>query len=179
MINRAIGARTSSSRKATLRFTRLVTAAAGLLSCLACSDSGDDGVANYYLSGRVLDGSTLEPLANAELALSVGSSTRKARSATDGSFSVGPIAPDSDYRISVALEGFDVFAFYGAGLPHLDDLTDRDRALVGDVVMYKDGEVSPAFSVTASSRDARLPLDTASAEVRFVPMRLGTDLRLA
>jgi len=175
LIDLALGARISSTRAATLRFTTLVTAAGALLSCLACSSDKDDGVANYYLSGRVLDGSTLEPLANAELSLSVGNSTSKARSATDGSFSVGPIAPESDYRISAAFEGFDAFAFYGTSLPHLDDATDRDRALVGDVVMYKDGEESPAFSVTASSRDARLPLDTTSAEVRFVPMRLGMD----
>jgi hypothetical protein len=61
---------------------------------LACSDeTNDDGIANYYLSGRVLDGATLEPIAGAEVALSVGGAARVSRSDAGGSFSVGPIAP--------------------------------------------------------------------------------------
>jgi hypothetical protein len=179
LINLRFG--TSTNRSETLRFTTLLSAAGALLSCLACSSDSDNGHANYYLSGRVLDGSTLEPISNAEVSLSVGPSAKKTRSAADGSFSVGPIAPDSDYRISAQLTGFEAFVFYGSHLPHLENFADRDRSLVGDVVLYHEGEKSPAFTITASSRDARLPLDVASAEARFVPTRLGVDpaLRLA
>lgn len=151
-------------------------AAAALLSTLACSsDSKDDGVANYYLSGRVLDGSTLAPVGGAEVSLSVGNASRVTRSEEDGSFSVGPIAPDSDYRIEAQIDGFDSFAFYGVRLPSLDDEKDRDRALVGDVLLYRSGDSTPAFTITAASRDARLPLDASSAEVRFLPVRMGSD----
>jgi hypothetical protein len=165
----------SNTRSAALRSTTLLCAAGALLSSLACSSDDSDGHPNYYLSGRVLDGSTLEPIANAEVSLSVGKSAKQTKSKADGSFSVGPIAPDSDYRISAHLTGFGDFAFYGSQLPHLDNFIDRDRALVGDVVLYKDDQQSPAFTINASSRDARLPLDVASAEARFVPIRLGTD----
>jgi hypothetical protein len=151
-------------------------AAGALLACLACSDeSSDDGIANYYLSGRVLDGSTLEPLADAELSLSVGESVRTARADALGAFSVGPITPGSDYRISAQLEHFDAFAFYGSRLPELDAATGRDRALVGDVVLYRTGQGTPEFTITASSRDQRLAIDTSSAEVRFVPAPVGMD----
>lgn len=161
---------------AALRSTRLLCAAGALLACLACSeDSKDDGIANYYLSGRVLDGSTLAPVPEAEVSLSVGQTSKKVRSKPDGSFSLGPIAPESDYRISAQVAGFDTFAFYGARLPHLDDERDRDHAVVGDVVLYRTGEQSPAFTISASSRDARMPLDASSAEVRFLPARLGMD----
>ena len=160
---------------ASLRSTTLLCAAGALLSCLACSSDSNDGHPNYYLSGRVLDGSTLEPIANAPVSLNVGNSSKQTRSKADGSFSVGPIAPDSDYRISAQLTGYGDFAFYGNQLPHLENFIDRDRALVGDVVLYKDDQKSPAFTINASSRDARLPLDTASAEARFLPVRLGTD----
>jgi hypothetical protein len=161
-------------RLGSFRSTSLCAAAA-LLSCLACSDeTNDDGIANYYLSGRVLDGATLEPIAGAEVALSVGGAARVSRSDAGGSFSVGPIAPESDYRIEARVEGFDAFAFYGSRLPQLDN-EQRDRALAGDVVLYQSGVSTPAFSIAASSRDARLPLDGSSSEVRFMPMRLGTD----
>lgn len=167
---------TLNRRCAALRSTTLLSAAAALLTCLGCSDdSKDDGIANYYLSGRVLDGSTLEAIPDAEILLSVGQTKKKASSSADGSFSVGPIAPESDYRISAQLPGFDAFAFYGSRLPHLDDATDRDHAVVGDVVLYRSGQQSPAFAITAASRDARMPLDTSSAEVRFLPTRLGVD----
>ncbi len=157
-----------------LRSTSLCAAAA-LLACLACSDENtDDGIANYYLSGRVLDGATLEPIDGADVALSVGGAARVSRSNADGSFSVGPISPESDYRIEAHVEGFDAFAFYGSRLPQLDN-EQRDRALAGDVVLYASGASTPSFSIAASSRDARLPLDTSSAEVRFIPMRLGAD----
>jgi hypothetical protein len=165
----------ASTRSSSLRSTTLLCAAGALLSCLACGSDNGDGQPNYYLSGRVLDGSTLEPIPNAELSLNVGKTAKQARSKADGSFTVGPIAPQSDYRISAHLSGFGDFAFYGSQLPHLDNLTDRDRALVGDVLLYKEDQQSPAFTITASSRDARLPLDNASAEARFVPVRLGTD----
>lgn len=155
-------------------------AAAALLSCLACGGSDkDDGIANYYLSGRVLDGSTLEPVAGAELSLSVGNSSRITRSDEDGSFSVGPIAPQSDYRIEAELDGFDAFAFYGVRLPNLDNDKDRDRALTGDVLLYPSGQATPGFTINASSRDARLPLDASAAEVRFIPVRLGADPALS
>lgn len=154
----------------------MMSAACALLSCLACSDEKtDDGIANYYLSGRVLNGSTLEPIPDAEVTLNVGESTRTTRSEPDGSFSVGPIAPESDYRIAAALEGFDAFAFYGSRLPRLDNEKDRDRALVGDVALYQAGQDTPEFTITASSADGRLPLDASSSEVRFVPARLGMD----
>lgn len=167
---------TSNRRGTAPRSTTLLSAAAALLACLACSDdSKDDGIANYYLSGRVLDGSTLEAIPDAEVLLSVGQTTKKARAEADGSFSVGPIAPESDYRISAQIAGFDAFAFYGSRLPRLDDETDRDHAVVGDVVLYRSGQQSPAFAITAASRDARMPLDTSSAEVRFLPTRLGVD----
>lgn len=163
-------------RNGLLRTTFFFCSAAALLSTLACSsDSKDDGIANYYLSGRVLNGSTLEPMAGAEVSLSVGSATKIARSGEDGSFSVGPIAPESDYRIGAEVEGFDTFAFYGRRLPRLDDELDRDRAIVGDVVLYHSGDATAAFTISASSRDARLPLDPSSAEVRFMPVRLGSD----
>lgn len=181
MIDLRFGNSAATTRSAALRSTTLLCAAGALLSCLACGSDESDGHPNYYLSGRVLDGSTLEPVANAEVSLSVGKSAKQTRSKADGSFSVGPIAPDSDYRISAHLTGFGDFAFYGSRLPHLENFVDRDRALVGDVVLYKDDQQSPAFTISASSRDARLPLDTASAEARFVPIRLGTDpaVRLA
>jgi len=175
LIDLRFGNLATNTRSAALRSTTLMCAAGALLSCLACSSDEGDGHPNYYLSGRVLDGSTLEPVANAEVSLSVGKSSKQTRSKADGSFSVGPIAPDSDYRISAQLAGFGDFAFYGSQLPHLDNFVDRDRALVGDVVLYKDDQQSPSFTISASSRDARLPLDTASAEARFVPVRLGTD----
>jgi len=175
LINLRFGNLGTNTRSAALRSTTLMCAAGALLSCLACSSDEANGHPNYYLSGRVLDGSTLEPVANADVSLSVGKSSKQTRSKADGSFSVGPIAPDSDYRISAHLSGFGDFAFYGSQLPHLDNFVDRDRALVGDVVLYKDDQQSPSFTISASSRDARLPLDTASAEARFVPIRLGTD----
>ena len=154
-----------------------MSAACALLSCLACSDdaSEDDGIANYYLNGRVLNGSTLAPVPDAEVTLSVGESAQTTRSKSDGSFSVGPIAPESDYRITAQLAGFDAFAFYGSRLPRLDSEKDRDRALVGDVALYTSGGSTPAFTISASSADGRLPLDAASSEVRFVPVRLGVD----
>jgi hypothetical protein len=167
--------KSATTHGAVLRSTTLLCAAGALLSCLACSSNDSDGHPNYYLSGRVLDGSTLEPIPNAELSLSVGKGGKQTRSKADGSFSVGPIAPESDYRISAHVAGFGEFAFYGSQLPHLDNLTDRDRAVVGDVLLYKEDQQSPAFTISASSRDARLPLDNASAEARFVPVRLGTD----
>lgn len=158
----------------------LLSAACALLACLACSADAkkgddDDGIANYYLSGRVLNGSTLVPISDAEVTLSVGDSTQRARSSADGSFSVGPISPESDYRIAAQLAGFDAFAFYGSRLPRLNDEKDRDRALVGDVALYAAGASTPAFTISASSADGRLPLDASSAEVRFVPVRLGAD----
>ena len=123
-----------SNRNGLRHSTVLMSAACALLSCLACSDDNpDDGVANYYLSGRVVNGSTLEPIPEATVTLSVGDNTRTTHSEPDGSFSVGPIAPESDYRIAAQLEGFDAFAFYGSRLPRLDNEKDRDRALVGDV----------------------------------------------
>lgn len=169
-------------RGALRRSTALFSAAGALLSCLACGDGeepSDDGVANYYLSGRVLDGSTLEPIADAEISLVLGSESQTTRSGADGAFSVGPIAPESDYRISAELSLFDAFAFYGSRLPQLDNATDRDRSLVGDVVLYRSEQDSPEFTITASSRDGRLPLDASSSEVRFVPVRMGTDPALA
>lgn len=168
--------KTQSVRGGLRHSTVLMSAACALLSCLACSDERtDDGVANYYLSGRVLNGSTLEPLPDSVVTLNVGESTRTTRSEPDGSFSVGPIAPESDYRIAAELEGFDAFAFYGSRLPRLDDEKDRDRALVGDVALYPTGQDTPEFTITASSADGRLPLDASSSEVRFVPTRLGMD----
>jgi hypothetical protein len=176
LIKSTFGNSANLCRTGLLRSPYSFCAAAALLSTLACgSDSSDDGVANYYLSGRVLNGSTLEPVEGAELSLSVGQSTKIARSAEDGSFSVGPITPESDYRISADLEGFDDFAFYGSRLPRLDDETDHDRALVGDVLLYHSGDTTPQFTISAGSRDARMPLDPSSAEVRFLPVRIGTD----
>lgn len=155
-------------------------ATVALLAGAACSDENkDDGIANYYLSGRVLDGSTLAPIADAEVSLSVGNASRVTRSDAEGEFSVGPIAPESDYRITASLDGFDPFAFYGLRLPELDDQKDRDRALVGDVLLYRSGDATPAFTIRASSRDGRLPLDASSSEVRFIPTRLGSDPALA
>ena len=176
MSNSGFANSAASGRTGLLRSTFFLSAAGALLSCLACSnESGDDGIANYYLSGRVLDGGTLAPIPNAELSLAVGPSTHVARSDADGSFSVGPITPESDYRIGATLEGFDAFAFYGSRLPDLDDEKDTDRALVGDVLLYRTGSSSPQFTISASSRDARLPLDASSSEVRFMPVRLGVD----
>jgi hypothetical protein len=167
---------TQLNRNGLRHSTVLMSAACALLSCLACSDDKkDDGVANYYLSGRVVNGSTLEPIPDAAVTLSVGDSTRTTRSEPDGSFSVGPIAPESDYRIAAQLEGFDAFAFYGSRLPRLDNEKDRDRALVGDVALYQAGQETPEFTITATSADGRLPLDASSSEVRFVPVRLGMD----
>lgn len=173
MIHLALGM--TNRRGAALRNGALLSAAGALLACLACSEDSKDDGANYYLSGRVLDGTTLAPIPEAEISLSVGNKSKKARSSADGSFSVGPIAPESDYRISADVAGFDSFAFYGARLPKLDDEKDRDHAVVGDVVLYRSGEQSPAFTITAASRDARMPLDASSAEVRFLPTRLGKD----
>lgn len=144
------------------------------LACSSDSEDEDDGIANYYVSGRVLDGSTLEPLAGVALAVSVGEHKHEVRSEADGSFSVGPIVPDSDYRITASAAGFGDFAFYGSRLPSLPE-AGRDRALVGDVALFRDGGASPAFTISASSRDARLTLDTSSAEVRFMPIRVAMD----
>src|SRR5690606_33025659 len=159
----------------------LLSAACALLACLACSADAkkgddDDGIANYYLSGRVLNGSTLVPISDAEVTLSVGDSTQRTRSSAAGSFSVGPISPESDYRIAAQLAGFDAFAFYGGRWPRLKDEKDRDRALVGDGALYAAGAGTPAFPISASSADGPLPLDASSAEVRFGPVRLGADL---
>ncbi|HWO11990.1 MAG TPA: hypothetical protein VNN80_20995, partial [Polyangiaceae bacterium] len=178
MIELGLGIGGSTDRRGTLRATRMLSAAGALLLCLACGksdDTSDDGVANYYLSGRVVDGNTLEPLAQAEVSLNVGEVVATTLSAPDGSFHVGPIAPDSDYRIGAQFTGYDRFSFYGARLPHLNDETDRDRALVGDVALFRTDGQSPAFIVSASSSDTRLPLDTSSAEVRLIPVRLGVD----
>ena len=70
MIELALG--TTKSTHRALRHTKLLSAAAALLSCLACDGDSDDGIANYYLSGRVIDGATLEAVPNAEVVLSVG-----------------------------------------------------------------------------------------------------------
>ncbi len=153
--------------------------ALALLAAAGCSKSDDDGLANYYLSGRVLDGSSLSPIGEAELALHVGDSTRRVRSEQDGSFSIGPIAPQSEYRLAATLDGYDEFSFYGSRLPMLDDATDRDRSVVGDVVLFSSGGQSPAFVVQAGSRDARMPMDPSSSEVRFLPRRLGVDPAIA
>jgi len=151
-------------------------AVSALLCAAGCgkAEKKDDGSAGYYVSGRVLDGSTLAPIGGAELSLNLGTSSQVTRSDENGSFSLGPIAAESDYRIEAELAAFDDFAFYGTALPRLG-ASGTDRVLSGDVLLYPSGGTTPAFTISAASRDARLPLDVAASEVRFIPTRIGRD----
>jgi hypothetical protein len=143
-----------------------------LASAAAC---GSDGPADgYYLRGRVFNGATLEGVSKAELVLMSGDETRRATSAEDGTYSIGPIEPSSTYRVDASASGMEHFQFTGVALPMFDPaVADKTKSLIGDVPMYEEAMKSPAFKVMVESSDARLPATIAAVD--FLPTAVGTD----
>lgn len=142
-------------------------------SLSACG--GDDGPANgYYLRGRVFNGATLEAVGKAELTLINGDGTASTTSADDGTFSIGPIEPNSSWRVAAKANGMQKYEFTGVALAAMDPTEpDQTRTLIGDVPLYPASGSSPAFKVHVESSDPRVPASIAS--IHFSPAAVGTD----
>jgi len=81
-----------------LALRRSLVGATALLVAAGCSkESGEDG-ANYYLSGRFIDGTRLAPVPDAELAVLAVSNVSRMLSVEAGAASIGPIVPPGSRR---------------------------------------------------------------------------------
>jgi hypothetical protein len=90
---------------------------------------------------------------------------------------LGPIAPGTSYRQRAEVNGMSAFEFTGLSLPLID--TDTDRTLIGDIPLYPSTNQTPAFKITLSSADPRVPVDDVRATVHFTPVIVGSDPSLA
>ena len=151
-----------------------------LLAAVGCGDDDDEdsaGAAGYYLSGRAFDATTSDPVKDAQLTLSTGNATRRAKTQADGTYRIGPIAAGTSYRLRAEVTGMSEFEFTGLSLPLVD--TGSPRALIGDIPLYPAQGQTPTFKIVLSSGDPRVPADGTRVTARFVPILVGSDPSLA
>ena len=148
-----------------------------MFAAIGCGDDDDAAAAGYYLSGRAFDATTSEPIKDAQLTLSSGKSTRHGKTQADGTYTLGPIAAGTSYRLRAELKGMGEFEFTGLSLPLID--TDSPRTLIGDIPLYSSSGQTPPFKIALSSGDPRVPADGMRATARFVPVIVGSDPSLA
>lgn len=155
---------------------RLRGANAALLvgALAACGSSDKPAETGYFLSGRVYDALTLEPLKDADLTLISGADREHVRSGADGAYTLGPIPPNTAYRVEGTLKDMEPFLFNGLPLPKLED-GQTTRSLFADVHLYESMHATPAFKVVLKSGNPRLSESLAVASIDFVPTRVGTD----
>jgi hypothetical protein len=139
-----------------------------LLALVGCSDDKASDP-SYYLRGRVYDGASQEALTGVELTLLSGTSTKHTKVDKEGNFKLGPITPETGYRISAKGDGLSPFEFTGVGLAAIEG--DDDRTLITDIPLYQGEEATPPINMLLADQGVAKLL----ASARFVPMAAGTD----
>jgi hypothetical protein len=145
--------------------------AAGVLAA-ACNveHSGSDPT-GYYFIGHVRDGSNNTILTSYTLTLEQAEGTSKAVVAKDGTYSVGPLKPGSDFTITIVVKGDDYREFFASEpfKPDLPDTADGQLTQIYDAYVFPAPSALPSPAVTLSVFGPHSNSSRPSGTVRFTP----------
>ena len=145
--------------------------AAGVLAT-ACNvkRSGSDPT-GYYFIGHVRDGSNNTTLTEYTLTLEQAEGVAKADVANDGTYSVGPLKPGSDFTVRIKVNEGDYREFFASEpfKPDLPDTADGQLTQIYDAYVFPAPSALPSPAVTLSFFGPHSNSDPPTGMVRFTP----------
>jgi hypothetical protein len=136
-----------------------------VLLSAGCSDAP-----GYWFAGTVRDGTTGAIIKDFSVAVAAGNDSLDARADEQQAYSLGPVAPGTDYALTVTANGYRELRFAGPALVTPPN-KDADVGIVRDAYLYPSGGRTPATVIRLVTAGGNATFD---AVATFEPIPGGT-----
>ncbi|MBN1606461.1 MAG: hypothetical protein JW940_07495 [Polyangiaceae bacterium] len=145
--------------------------AAGVLAAACNVKRPGSDPTGYYFIGHVRDGSNNTILTNYTLTLDQAEGVSKADIAKDGTYSVGPLKPGSDFTVTIVVKEGDYREFFASEpfMPELPATADDQLTRIYDAYVFPAPSALPSPAVTLELWGPHSTSERPSGTVRFTP----------
>jgi hypothetical protein len=146
--------------------------AAGVLAAACNVERSGSDPTGYYFTGHVRDGSNNTVLTRYTLTLEQADGISEAIVAEDGSYSVGPLKPGSDFTVTIDVPGDVEYRPFFASEPFKPDLpatADGELTQIYDAFVFPSPDALPSPAVTLRLWGPHSNSDRPNGTVRFTP----------
>jgi hypothetical protein len=145
--------------------------AAGVLAAACNVKRAGSDPTGYYFIGHVRDGSNNTILTKYTLTLNQAEGVSDADVAKNGTYSVGPLKPGSDFTVTINVKEGDYREFFASEpfKPDLPDTADGQLTQIYDAFVFPAPSALPSPAVTLSFFGPHSTSDPPTGTVRFTP----------